>query len=179
MVLPGDSRMHTNPAAGRGVSLAFAQAEHLALTTGAATDPPACTVGSGSWTGAHAGVWYGPQVQADAAMARPIQAVVASQPTPPPDPAERLRSAAFHAARTDADVAVALRRMLHLAARPSRVLGNPAVASQLRTLVEARPELTAVAAGPTREDWRPGTGTRISGSAAPDEGLAKRSGSRT
>ena len=134
------------------MSLAFAQAEHLALTTGAATDPPACTVGSGSWTGAHAGVWYGPQVQADAAAVRRIQAAVAGQPVPPPDPAERLRSAAFRAARTDADVAVALRRMLHLVARPGEVLGNPAVVSQLRALVDARPELTAVAAGPTREE---------------------------
>jgi 2-polyprenyl-6-methoxyphenol hydroxylase-like FAD-dependent oxidoreductase len=40
MVLLGDSCLHTNPTAGRGVSLAFAQAEHLALTIGGATDPP-------------------------------------------------------------------------------------------------------------------------------------------
>jgi len=144
--------MHTNPTAGRGVSLAFAQAEHLALTTGAATDPVAYTAGFDSWTDAHIGVWYGPQVQADAAAVRRIQAAVAGQPVPPPDPAERLRSAAFRAARTDADVAVALRRMLHLVARPGEVLGNPAVVSQLRALVDARPELTAVAAGPTREE---------------------------
>ena len=81
-----------------------------------------------------------------------MQAAVADQPAPPLDPAERLRSAVFHAARTDADVAVALRRMLHLVARPGEVLGNPAVVSQLRALVDARPELTAVAAGPTREE---------------------------
>ena len=30
--------------------------------------------------------------------------------------------------------------------------GNPAVISQLRALIDARPELTAVAAGPTREE---------------------------
>lgn len=47
---------------------------------------------------------------------------------------------------------VALRRMLHLVARPGDVLGDPAVVSQLRALVAARPELTAVAAGPTREE---------------------------
>jgi 2-polyprenyl-6-methoxyphenol hydroxylase-like FAD-dependent oxidoreductase len=152
MVLLGDSCMHTNPTAGRGVSLAFAQAEHLALTIGGATDPVAYTAVFDSWTDAHIGVWYGPQAQADAAMARRIQAAVAGQPAPALDPAERLRSAAFHAARTDADVAVVLRRMLHLVARPGEVLGNPAVASQLCALVEARPELAAVAAGPTREE---------------------------
>ena len=152
MVLLGDSCLHINPTAGRGVSLAFAHAEHLALTIGGATDPLAYTAGFDSWTDAHIGVWYGPQAQADAAMARRIQAAVAGQPALPLDPAERLRSAAFHAARTDADVAVALRRMLHLVARPGEVLGNPAVVSQLRALVDARPELTAVAAGPTREE---------------------------
>ena len=85
-------------------------------------------------------------------MARHIQAAIADQPTPPLDPAERLRSAVFHAARTDADIAVALRRMLHLVALPGEVLGNPAVVSQLRALVDARPELAAAAAGPTREE---------------------------
>ena len=85
-------------------------------------------------------------------MARRIQAAIASQSAPALDPAERLRSAVFHAARTDADVAVALRRMLHLVARPGEVLGNLAVVSQLRALIDARPELTAVAAGPTREE---------------------------
>lgn len=122
MVLLGDSCLHTNPTAGRGVSLAFAQAEYLALTIGAATDPLAYTVGFDSWTDTHIGVWHGPQTQADAAMATRMHAAVAGQPVAPPDPAERLRSAAFHAARTDADVAVALRRMLHLVARPGEVL---------------------------------------------------------
>jgi len=73
------------------VSLAFAQAEHLALTVGGATDPLAYTARFDSWTDAHIGVWYGPQAQADAAMARRIQAAVADQPTLPLDPAERLR----------------------------------------------------------------------------------------
>jgi FAD dependent oxidoreductase len=118
MVLLGDSCLHTNPTAGRGVSLAFAQAEHLALTVGEAADPLACTASFDSWTDGHVGIWHGPQTQADAAMARRMHAAVAGQLVPPPDPAERLRSAAFHAARTDADVAVALRRMLHLVAGP-------------------------------------------------------------
>jgi hypothetical protein len=42
--------------------------------------------------------------------------------------------------------------MLHLVAGPDEVLGNPALVSQLRALVNTRPELTAVAAGPTREE---------------------------
>src|SRR5260370_27707364 len=98
MAFPADNgtfALHTNPTAGRGVSLAFAQAEHLALTTGAATDPVAYTADFDSWTDAHIGVWYGPQVQADAAAVRRIQAAVPAQPAPPPHPAERLRSAAF------------------------------------------------------------------------------------
>lgn len=152
IILLGDSCMHTNPTAGRGVSLAFAQAEHLALSVGQATDPVAYTADFDTWTLAHTGAWYEPQASADAAMARRIQAAVAGQPAPPPDPGERLRSAAFHAARTDADVAVALRRMLHLVARPAEVLGNPAVLGQLQALIDAHPELTAVEAGPSREE---------------------------
>ena len=152
MVLLGDSCLHTNPTAGRGVSLAFAQAEHLAVTIGEAADPIAYTLGLDTWTDAHVGVWHRPQTQADAAMAWRMQAAVAGQSAPPSDPAERLRSAAFHAARTDADVAVTLRRMLHLIARPGEVLGNSAVVGQLRALVDVRPELTAPAAGPTRAE---------------------------
>jgi 2-polyprenyl-6-methoxyphenol hydroxylase-like FAD-dependent oxidoreductase len=152
MVLLGDSCMHTNPTGGRGVSLAFAQADHLALTIGGATEPAAYAADFDSWTDAHIGVWYGPQAQA----IRPWPGASKQRPSagrpPPLDQAERLRSAAFQAARTDAAVAVALRRMLQLVARPGDVLGNPAVLSQLRALTDARPELTAVAAGPTRAE---------------------------
>jgi 2-polyprenyl-6-methoxyphenol hydroxylase-like FAD-dependent oxidoreductase len=102
LVLLGDSALHTNPTAGRGVSLAFAQAQHLATTLDKATDPLSYAVAFDAWTHTNIGAWYGPQAQADASLARRMQAAVDGKPSPPPDPMERLRLAIFNASRTDA-----------------------------------------------------------------------------
>jgi 2-polyprenyl-6-methoxyphenol hydroxylase-like FAD-dependent oxidoreductase len=160
LVLLGDSALHTNPTAGRGVSLAFAQAQHLATTLDQAADPVSYTTAFDAWTDTNIGVWYQPQTQADASLARRMQAAVDGKPSPPPEPAERLRLAIFSAARTDTPVALALRRMIHLVSLPEDVIGNETVRAQLGALLAARPELTARAAGPSREeilldgDWR-------------------------
>ncbi|HEY1000497.1 MAG TPA: NAD(P)-binding protein [Streptosporangiaceae bacterium] len=118
LVLLGDSALHTNPTASRGVSLAFAQAQHLATTLDKATDPRSCAAAFDAWTDANIGAWYGPQAQADASLARRMQAAVDGKPSPPPDPMERLRLAIFNASRTDAQVALPLRRMIHLVSLP-------------------------------------------------------------
>jgi len=152
LVLLGDSALHTNPTAGRGVSLAFAQAQHLATTLGQAADPVSYTTAFDAWTDTNIGVWYQPQTQADASLARRMQAAVDGKPSPPPEPAERLRLAIFSAARTDTPVAPALRRMIHLVSLPEDVIGNETVRTQLGALLAARPELTAQAAGPSREE---------------------------
>jgi 2-polyprenyl-6-methoxyphenol hydroxylase-like FAD-dependent oxidoreductase len=147
----GDSALHTNPTAGRGVSLAFAQAQHLATTFGEAADPISYAAAFDAWTDANVGAWYGPQAQADASLARRMQAAVDGRPSPPPEPMERLRLVIFNASRTDADVALPLRRMIHLVSLPKDVIGNETVRAALNALIAARPELTARAAGPRRE----------------------------
>jgi 2-polyprenyl-6-methoxyphenol hydroxylase-like FAD-dependent oxidoreductase len=152
LVLLGDSALHTNPTAGRGVSLAFAQAQHLATTLDKATDPLSYAVAFDAWTHTNIGAWYGPQAQADASLARRVQAAVDGKPSPPPDPMERLRLAIFNASRTDAQVALPLRRMIHLVSLPQDVIGNGAVRAELNAILAARPELTARAAGPRREE---------------------------
>ena len=151
LVLAGDSALHTNPTAGRGVSLAFAQAQHLATTLDQATDPVSYAVAFDTWTEVNIGAWFGPQAQADASLARRMQAAVDGKPSPPPDPTERLRLAIFNASRTDAPIALPLRRMIHLLALPKQVIGNQAVRAALDALLATRPELTAPAAGPSRE----------------------------
>ena len=151
LVLLGDSALHTNPTAGRGVSLAFAQAQRLAITLDKAADPISYIAAFDAWTDANIGAWYGPQAQADASLARRMHAVVDGKPSPPPEPMERLRLAIFNASRTDADVALPLRRMIHLVSLPKDVIGNEAVRTALNALIAARPELTARAAGPRRE----------------------------
>ena len=152
LILVGDSALHTNPTAGRGVSLAFAQAQHLATTLDKATDPLSYAAAFDAWTDANIGAWYGPQAQADASLARRMQAALDGKPSPPPEPMERLRLAIFNASRTDAQVALPLRRMIHLLALPKDVIGNEAIRAALNALLAARPELTARAAGPTREE---------------------------
>ena len=152
LVLLGDSALHTNPTAGRGVSLAFAQAQHLATTLAKATDPVSYTAAFDAWTRTNIGAWYAPQAQADASLARRMQAAVDGKPSPPPEPMERLRLAIFSASRTDAPVALSLRRMIHLVSLPEDVIGNEAVRAELDALLTARPELIARAAGPSREE---------------------------
>jgi 2-polyprenyl-6-methoxyphenol hydroxylase-like FAD-dependent oxidoreductase len=150
IVLLGDSALHTNPTAGRGTSLAFAQAQHLAATLGNA-DPASYTADFDAWTDTNIGAWYQPQAQADASLARRMQAAVDGKFSPPAEPMERLRLATFNAARTDTPVALALRRMIHLVSLPEDVIGNETIRAQLDALLAARPELTARAAGPSRE----------------------------
>ena len=133
------------------MSLAFAQAQHLATTLDQATDPVSYAVAFDTWTEVNIGAWFGPQAQADASLARRMQAAVDGKPSPPPDPTERLRLAIFNASRTDAPIALPLRRMIHLLALPKQVIGNQAVRAALDALLATRPELTAPAAGPSRE----------------------------
>jgi hypothetical protein len=92
-----------------------------------ATDPVSYVAAFDAWTEANIGAWYEPQAQADASLARRMQAAVDGQPSPPPAPMERLRLAIFAASRT-------------------------AVRTALDALLTARPELTARAAGPRREE---------------------------
>ena len=73
-----------------------------------------------------------PKPQADASLARRMQAAVDGKPSPPPEPMERLRLAIFSASRTDAPVALALRRMIHLVSLPEDVIGNEAVRTAAR-----------------------------------------------
>ncbi|MBV9093362.1 MAG: hypothetical protein JO132_05730, partial [Streptosporangiaceae bacterium] len=152
MVLVGDSALHTNPTAGRGVSLAFAQAQHVAATVERAADPAGYVAAFDAWTDANIGTWYGPQAQADASLSRRLRAAVDGQPSPPPDPAERLRLTVFAASRTDAPVAVPLRRMIHMVSLPRQVIGDPAVVAALEALLAARPGLAAQSAGPSRDE---------------------------
>jgi hypothetical protein len=56
MVLLGDAVMHTNPTAGRGVSLAFAHAQHLVSTFDSSAAPAEFTAAFDGWTDANMGV---------------------------------------------------------------------------------------------------------------------------
>ena len=68
LVLVGDSSLHTNPTFGRGASLAFAQAQHLAATAEQVhADPVGYVHAFEDWTASHLGVWYESQVAADGA----------------------------------------------------------------------------------------------------------------
>ena len=81
-----------------------------------------------------------------------MQAAVDGEPAPPPEPMERLRLAIFNASRTDAQVALPLRRMIHLLSLPKDVIGNEAIRAALSALLASHPELIARAAGPGREE---------------------------
>jgi 2-polyprenyl-6-methoxyphenol hydroxylase-like FAD-dependent oxidoreductase len=140
-VLLGDAAMHTNPVFGRGVSLAFAHAQHLAQTIDQAiVDPEAYAVAFQDWTRKTITVWYSGSVQADmnksAQMARAFRGEAA--PTPP--------TMAFGPALTELakeDPALGMRwaRLNHLLDPPFAMFSDPSVMERLQAYIAAHPDI--------------------------------------
>lgn len=128
-VLIGDSSMHTNPTLGRGTSLAFAQARHLASslqsTDAASTD---LVLGEQHWASTELGVWFDSQVTADAALADRFDRLATGRPLAEPDEASRVRGALLLAAVEEAAVAREVRRTANLLITPAEMMKQSVVA---------------------------------------------------
>jgi 2-polyprenyl-6-methoxyphenol hydroxylase-like FAD-dependent oxidoreductase len=153
LVLLGDAAMHTNPTAGRGVSLAFAHVQHLLSALNRATSAIELTVDFDIWTDANIGAWYQLQAGADASLLRRAEAAVRGETIPPPDRMEQIRGAVIELSRQPSAAGLLLRRLRNLVALPGEVLSDPAVQAAA-DLVLARREAQAIgAAGPTRASF--------------------------
>jgi len=124
-VLVGDSSMHTNPTFGRGVSLALAQAQHVADTLDAHDDALQYVADYEWWTDQHLGEWFATQVQGDQATFERFQATIQGAPLPAPSPGWPQFFTGMRAlAPTDEDVAQALARVWNLLSTPTEIMAD-------------------------------------------------------
>jgi 2-polyprenyl-6-methoxyphenol hydroxylase-like FAD-dependent oxidoreductase len=153
IVLLGDAAMHTNPTAGRGVSIAFAHAQHLVSAIDNAESPAEFTVEFDHWTDANVGAWYQLQAGADASIVRRMEAAVRGEDLPPPDRMEQVRAVVIELSKQPSPAGQKLRRMRHLVALPSEVLGDPMVLAAANEFLARRGEQTGTLVGPTRASF--------------------------
>jgi 2-polyprenyl-6-methoxyphenol hydroxylase-like FAD-dependent oxidoreductase len=122
-VLIGDSSMHTNPTLGRGTSLAFAQARHLAGSLRATEAASAQLVlGEEEWACEELKIWFDSQVTADAALADRFDRLATGRPLAEADDASRTRGALLAAAAEEPAVARELRRTANLLITPAELM---------------------------------------------------------
>lgn len=151
MVLVGDSCLHTNPTAGRGVSLAMAHAEHLASMVDVVTTAGGA-VAFDEWTAANVGTWYGPQAGADASLVRRMEAAVRGGEVPPPDHLEQVRAVMIALSKQPGPATLPMRRMHNLVALPAEVLGDPSALETAAAFLAANPDATR-SPGPSRAEF--------------------------
>ena len=139
-MLAGDAAMHTNPALGRGVSLAALQAQHLADAIEGAAEHCAFAAALDRWTCDKFAPWFVSQVAADGQRIEQMAAALtgtarcAGRPAGPFD-------AMLALAATEPDVARRLNRHVHLLDPPD-ALDEPSLNQRVRSkLAEGLPPI--------------------------------------
>ena len=89
--------------------------------------PAKLTTGFDAWTAINMAAWYQLQAGADASMVRRMEAAVRGETLPPPERMEQIRSVIIELSKQPGHAGVQLRRLRHLVALPSEVLGDPIV----------------------------------------------------
>lgn len=153
MVLVGDAAMHTNPTLGRGVSLAFSHAQHLAQTIDDAfADPLGYVAAFERWTDENHGEWFDSQVAVDAELAARFNALARDEPEP--EPSQNMRFGVYMGllSQRDAVVASAFFRMQHMLTRPSELRADMEIGRRVAAFMQETPELPDLRQGPTRAE---------------------------
>jgi len=154
IVLVGDSSMHTNPTFGRGMSLAFEQAQRLASTLGASSDPVGYTAEFERWIADHHREWFDVQVATDdRIVARFRAALRGEEATDQAGPGGQLTLAMFAAADTDDVVAEATTRFFNMLARPSEIFSNSDLRERLDRYAASHSLSMTDSGGPTRAEF--------------------------
>jgi 2-polyprenyl-6-methoxyphenol hydroxylase-like FAD-dependent oxidoreductase len=154
LLLLGDAAMHTNPTAGRGVSLAFAHVQYLLYALDRAVSPTELAIGFDTWTDANIGAWYQLQAGADASLLRRAEASVRGETLPPPDGTEQIRAVIVELSKQTGPAGLRLRRLRNLVSLPSEVLDDPTVQAVAREfLARLEAEAGGRLAGPTRSSF--------------------------
>jgi hypothetical protein len=166
LVLLGDSAMHTNPTAGRGVSLAFAHVQHLVSIIDQIDSPTELAVAFDAWTDTNIAAWYQLQAGADASLLRRAEAAVRGEPLPPPDRTEKIRAAVIEMSKQPGPEALKLRRLRNVVALPAEVLSEPAVLAAADEFLVRRSVEGKLSVGPTRESFAARAGMPVPTSAS-------------
>lgn len=155
LVALGDAALHTNPTLGRGISLAFGHAQHLASVAGSATDDPVGFVQSfHNWTNENLGVWFDTQVAVDLANLSRLEAGLRGERLPPnTDPKSRFQVAASACAEHDPVVANALASVVHLLKKPKDAYGDLAVVNRVQEFLSTNPDLERKPDEPNRHEF--------------------------
>jgi 2-polyprenyl-6-methoxyphenol hydroxylase-like FAD-dependent oxidoreductase len=151
-VLLGDAAVQTNPAFGRGASLALLHAGRLADTAEEASDDPlGFVLRFEEWTRHHLGVWFDAQIAASREQLRELQAGVRGTPAAPPaDPVNRFVTALTVLSGQDEEARGVMARFLNMLMTPQELMTDPVAEPRVRALLQQRPALTAHAPGPDR-----------------------------
>jgi flavin-dependent dehydrogenase len=155
LVLLGDAAIQNNPTYGRGVSLAFVQAQRLAGTAGdAAADPVDYVAGFEAWTERNLSVWHRSQITADTAALAIMEAGLRGQPRPPQtDPFSRIMMGIEALAARDPVVARGLARMAHLLITPTQLLADADLMKRVTAFLGSSQVAEPVREGPTRRQF--------------------------
>ncbi|MEO6653073.1 MAG: FAD-dependent oxidoreductase [Ilumatobacteraceae bacterium] len=151
----GDAALHTNPTLGRGISLAFWHAQHLAHVAGTAADDPVRFVQDfHDWTHEHLGVWFDTQVATDTAALARLEAGLRGQRLPvADDPMGRMIAATVQCAQQDKVVGDAFTAMVHVLTPPIQALGDPAVAANVQQFLTTNPNFDRPPDVPSRSEF--------------------------
>lgn len=152
----GDSLVATNPALGRGSSLAWVAARELAAVLADTDDPARIVTDYDAAVRRTIQPWFEQTAQMDTARFEQMRRILAGEPEPVPDEGDP--AAAFSAgfqlgSRVDPDVYRAMGQVAHLLKDPMELLGDPDLAARVIDAYERRDMFPpAPLAVPTREE---------------------------
>jgi hypothetical protein len=151
-VLLADAAVQTNPAFGRGTSLAFAHAQHLARTAEQAPGAgPDFTRRFERWTAEHLGVWFQAQVDDSRQQLLELRAGVHGHTAPPAaGRLNRFVAALGRLSLHDEEAAALQRRFFNMLLTPRELLADPVTGPRVQALLDAGTDLHVPAAGPDR-----------------------------
>ncbi|MCX4782802.1 NAD(P)/FAD-dependent oxidoreductase [Streptomyces sp. NBC_01264] len=143
----GDAATHTNPTLGQGTSLTLWAARRVART--AHRDPGSVGFAADyhAWTVRTLKPWFDFQVVADGAVGERFATRAGRAGT------AREVAALFDCALEDPEVMRARARVRHLADPPERAYADPGIRARVTRWLEAHPDYTPNAAGPSRAAW--------------------------
>ncbi len=151
-VLLADAAMQTNPTFGRGVSLAFLHAQHLARTVEQTpADPLGYVARFEEWTAQHLGVWFDSQIATDSARLRQLEAGLRGDRVPlPSDPINRFVAALAIMREDDARVRAASVRIYNLLMTPQDLMADHIVTRRILAFLRTHPDADPRPPGPNR-----------------------------
>jgi flavin-dependent dehydrogenase len=157
LVAVGDSIVATNPAFGRGSSLAWICGRGLVdVLAEHGDDPVALATAQHEQTAALSRVWFDQQAAMDSTRLEGMRQILAGEPAPEADPTDPMATIPIGlalASGTDPDVFRAMGKIAHILEDPMLILGDPVVFTKAIEAYEARGDAPGLGdAGPSRDE---------------------------